>query len=123
VGVPLRGVRGWKGLGVAPPAGEVLFVLEGWFDAPFLRGDADHDGTINITDSLSTLNFLFSGGARPYCLDASDANDDGEVNISDAISLLGYLFLGTARPAEPGTMIPGSDPTADRLYCEEEVTL
>ena len=71
---------------------------------------------------MNTLQFLFSGGLRPYCLDASDANDDGEVNISDAISILGDIFLGTTRPTEPGTMIAGSDPTADRLYCEEEIT-
>jgi hypothetical protein len=114
---PAEGEAG--GGGLVAPAEEQLFLLEGEFDAPFLRGDSNRDGAVDIADPVNTLQYLFSGGARPYCLDASDANDDGELNISDPISVLGYLFLGTSRPAAPGTMIPGSDPTAVGLFWAE----
>ena len=97
-----------------------LFIMVGEFDALFLRGDANADGTVNISDPLSIFGHLFSGGARPYCLDAADANDNGSVDISDAIALLSYLFQGSTGPASPGTLIPGSDETPDALYCLEQ---
>jgi CHRD domain-containing protein len=99
---------------------EPLFVMVGEFDALFLRGDANADGAVNISDPLSIFGHLFSGGARPYCLDAADANDNGSVDISDGIALLSYLFQGSTTPASPGTLIPGSDETPDALYCLEQ---
>lgn len=68
--------------------------------ASFVRGDANADGKINITDAIFVLNFLFLGGATPRCLDAADADDKSEraVNITDAIYLLNFLFLGGPSP-------------------------
>ena len=97
-----------------------MFVIVGPFDAQFLRGDANGDTALDIADGVSILGYLFSGGARPYCLDAADTDDDGSVDISDPIFLLGHLFLGGRRMPAPGSMILGSDPTADALYCEEQ---
>ncbi len=107
------------GGGGLAPLEEPIFVMLGRFDATFLRGDANRDAAIDISDALGVLEYLFIGGARPYCLDAADANDDGSVNITDAIGLLDHLFLGGSRPTAPGTLISGSDPTPDALYCEE----
>ncbi len=49
----------------------------------FLRGDANADGVVNISDPSFILNALFTGGRQPDCDDAADANDDGLVDISD----------------------------------------
>jgi hypothetical protein len=98
---------------------EPMFLMTGEFDAPFLRGDTNHDELIDISDAVSILIYLFVGGARPYCLDAADANDDGKMDIGDSISILRFLFLSGSAPSDPGMMIPGTDPTADNLYCEE----
>jgi hypothetical protein len=82
----------------------------------FKRGDGDANGTVNITDAISVLNFLFLGGIAPPCMDAADTDNNGAVNITDAISLLNHLFLGGPAPAAPG-MSCGPDPAtpADSL--------
>jgi uncharacterized protein (DUF3820 family) len=90
----------------------------------FVRGDADSDGTINLTDAVRILNFLFTGGVAPTCLDAADADDSGTLAITDAIRILGWLFSGGVRPLPPspsgGNYSPGDcgpDPTVDGLDC------
>jgi hypothetical protein len=82
----------------------------------FLRGDANQDGTADISDAVSVLGHLFLGEETPPCLDAADANDDGAVDISDAIYLLGFLFLGADQPPAPYPT-EGADPTPDTLAC------
>ena len=52
----------------------------------FIRGDANGDGKVNVTDALITLGYLFLKGERPNCFDAADANDDGKINIHDPIT-------------------------------------
>ncbi len=69
----------------------------GWY---FLRGDANQDGRINISDPLATLRYLFSD-LRVPCVAALDVSDDGAVQIADAISLLMYLFLSGPSPSAP----------------------
>ena len=90
----------------------------------FVRGDANSDGSINLTDGVVPLLFLFSGGAPPACLDAADTNDTGSVEITDAIIIFSWLFTGGAAPAEPSPVSPGyrreecgSDATDDGIDC------
>ncbi|MEM7232971.1 MAG: PKD domain-containing protein [Planctomycetota bacterium] len=80
----------------------------------FLRGDADGNGNIDITDAIVLLNFLFLGGVEPACLDAADTSDSGRVDISSPISILNFLFLGGGAPAVPFPNL-GIDPTEDDL--------
>lgn len=68
---------------------------------PFQRGDSNGDGSIDISDGVTTLGFLFLGEGRPRCAAAADANRDGSVNISDPSYTLGFLFLGGAVHPEP----------------------
>ena len=90
-----------------------------------MRGDANSDGSINLTDGVIPLLFLFSGGAPPACGDAADTNDTGSVEITDAIIIFSWLFTGGAPPAEPSPRSPGYtaaecgvDATEDGLGCE-----
>src|SRR5262245_65281649 len=47
-------------------------------DPSFLRGDANGDRTIDISDPFLTLSYLFfNPTAEPPCLDAVDADDSG----------------------------------------------
>ncbi len=71
-------------------------VAEG--DWPFVRGDANADGLVNIADAVYLINYLFVGGPPPLPLDAGDANSDGMLNIADVIYLVNYLFLGGPPP-------------------------
>jgi hypothetical protein len=84
----------------------------------FIRGDANEDGSLDISDVVSALGALFPAPGQPVidCLDAADANDDGTFNIADPIALLGGLFGSGGDPAPP---FPGCgvDPTADGIGC------
>ena len=82
----------------------------------FIRGDANADGGLNITDPIITLLWLFLGAAPPTCLDAADADDSGSIDITDAIYTLGHLFLGKAAPPPPHPEA-GLDTTPDALGC------
>ena len=84
------------------------------------RGDANLDGTVNLADSITTLQYLFLG--EPLgCLLAADANDSETLNIADAIYLIEYLFVS-------GPLIPppfpncGADPTPGPLTCFDSST-
>ncbi len=80
----------------------------------FHRGDTDADGVINITDAVSVLNFLFSGGPDTTCKETQDFDNDGAVVITDAVAILGFLFGSGPPPPAPGpTTEPcGRDPDA-----------
>jgi PKD repeat protein len=67
----------------------------------FVRGDVDGSGSVDITDGISLLNFLFTGSAAPVCYDAADVGDSGSVDISGAIYILNFLFTGGPAPHVP----------------------
>ncbi|MBC8187966.1 MAG: hypothetical protein H8E78_07150, partial [Proteobacteria bacterium] len=74
------------------------------------------DGGIDISDAVTTLDYLFTGGSIG-CEKAADSNDDGAINVADGIALLGYLFSGTGDLPAPFPAC-GIDPTADALECD-----
>jgi hypothetical protein len=91
----------------------------------FVRGDANSSGSIDLSDGIGILNYLFLGQAAPACLDAADVDDSSAIDLSDSVRIFGWLFLG-GRPPEPPTPRSGNfgaadcgiDPTPDRLGCD-----
>lgn len=61
-------------------------------------GDANNDGTVDISDVVYLINYIFVGGSAPNPLTAGDANCDSAVDISDAVYLIGYIFSGGSAP-------------------------
>lgn len=86
-------------------------------DAPFLRGDANGDGAVNLSDAIHTLLSLFIVNLELRCGDATDSNDDGAIDLSDAVHTLRFLFLQGNAPPPPGFSTCGRDPTEDVLGC------
>ena len=79
----------------------------------FQRGDANLDGSRDISDPVNILQLLFN--STPVgCDDAADANDDGSLDIADAVAALSFLFGGATLPAPIDC---GEDPTTDTLDC------
>lgn len=95
---------------------ELLIVVTGEFS--FLRGDSNTDGTVDISDAINTLGYLFTGNGKVTCADAADANDSGTIDISDPIFTLGFLFLGTRESLPAPSPTAGMDPTPDGLSCQ-----
>lgn len=67
----------------------------------YRRADVNLDGSRDLTDAISILRYLFSGGAEPTCLDAADIDANGKLEISDAVEWLEHLYLGALPPPEP----------------------
>ncbi len=75
-------------------------------DAPTLRGDANFDEVVDISDARTILGSLFLGEGTVACVEAADFNEDERINVSDAIGVLNYLLRGG-----PGSSVP-------EVYCE-----
>ena len=91
------------------------------FDHPtmpvyFRRGDINQDGTVDISDVINGLQYLFDNEVI-LCADAADTNDDGEINIADSVRLLARLFNGAEPLPAPSELSEGPDLTPDLLEC------
>jgi hypothetical protein len=82
----------------------------------FKRGDVNSDKTVNISDAVFILSFLFGSGEAPTCMDTADANDDGSSNLADAVAILRYLFNNPEPLPDPFAGC-GMDPTKDDIDC------
>jgi hypothetical protein len=109
-----------------------LYKLPGSFATPgsvnrspftlFRRGDAGSpaDGTVDISDAIGVLSYLFQGLEAPSCLDAADADNSGDLDLTDAIFVLSFLFQSGKAPPPPGPSACGPDPDQDSLVdCQD----
>ena len=75
---------------------------------PFVRGDINGDGTVNIADPVFLLSSLFVARSdQPTCRKAADVNDDGGLDISDAVFEISCTAACMGPPACPIAPIPG----------------
>jgi hypothetical protein len=65
-------------------------------------GDANNDGSVDISDAVFLIAHIFSGGSAPkvcgYNKGRGDANADGSVDISDVVYLIARIFSGGNPP-------------------------
>lgn len=80
----------------------------------FIRGDANVDGVVDISDASAIANWLYQDG-DPICEEAGDVNDDLEVDGSDISYLTNYLFEGGPAPPPP---FPDWGPVL--CHCEQD---
>jgi hypothetical protein len=59
---------------------------------PYLCGDPDNSGAVNILDISFLINYLYRGGSAPLYLIAGDVDSSGRVNILDISYLIRYLY-------------------------------
>jgi hypothetical protein len=67
---------------------------------PVICGDANNDTSVNVSDAVSIINYVFVGGAAPSPYEAGDANCDATVNVSDAVWIINYVFVGGNSPCD-----------------------
>ena len=107
---------GFAPSGLGPPESEEVRIAP---RPQFVRGDANRNGAVEISDPVTILLHLFSGGLQLACADHGDADDSGTLEVTDAVRILAYLFRGGPAPAAPFPE-PGWDPTPDGEACGEE---
>lgn len=68
---------------------------------PFIRGEINGDGTIDIGDAIALLSFLFTNGPEANPAEAGDVNGDGMTDVADVIYLLAFQFSNGPVPPAP----------------------
>jgi hypothetical protein len=64
------------------------------------QADFNNDGTIDISDAVAGIRYIFSGGEPPEPVEAMDANCDGLNDISDVTYLIAFIFGGGPAPCQ-----------------------
>jgi YVTN family beta-propeller protein len=80
----------------------------------FGRGDCNGDLTLDISDGVAALLFLFASGTTPPCVDACDSNADTALDVSDPVHLLNFLFIDGPPPG----LFPSCEASAG---CETDI--
>lgn len=70
-------------------------------DIPFVRGDANVDGHVDLSDGIWLLQHMFLGGPGGECGAAQDTNGDGAVDLADAMQIIAYRLLDGKPPQFP----------------------
>ncbi len=63
-----------------------------------VAGDADSDGSFNISDVTFGIARIFSQGVAPICQDRADANGDNSFNVADVVYGIAHIFNGGSAP-------------------------
>jgi parallel beta-helix repeat protein len=66
--------------------------------APFICGDANDDGEVNIGDVVYLIGYLYRGGPSPDPVSLGDPNGDATIDIGDVVYLINYLFRSGPPP-------------------------
>lgn len=80
--------------------------------SPFIRGDANQDGSVDISDSIY-INYALRREYSLKCQDAADVNDDHIIDKKDYLYILSYLFEGGPAPNAPYPLA-GTDEACDQ---------
>jgi hypothetical protein len=84
----------------------------------FVRGDANVDGVVSVSDVVAIARYLFLEDPSLSCHDAADTDDGGSVQLNDAVLLLQNLFTASAAFMPPYPVC-GADQTPDVLDCSQ----
>lgn len=63
-------------------------------------GDANCDGSVNVTDVMTVVSQIMGLPVDNYCQENADTNDDGDVNITDVMEIVN-IILGAPRTDAP----------------------
>jgi hypothetical protein len=66
----------------------------------YYYGDANGDATVNVSDAVYIINYVFCGGSAPNPYESGDVNCDDVVNVSDAVYIINHIFAGGPPPCE-----------------------
>jgi hypothetical protein len=77
---------------------ELMFEIQR--DSTFYQcGDANGDGTIDVSDVVYLVNYLFKEGDPPDPLEAGETNCDGLIDVGDVVYIINYLYKDGTLPS------------------------
>lgn len=60
----------------------------------YVRGDADGDGQVGVSDVATLINYLLAGGTGEINYRGADCDGDGLITTGDVARLIAYLLNG-----------------------------
>jgi aminopeptidase N len=66
--------------------------------APFMLGDEDGDGLVDVFDVIFLIDYVFSGGPAPNPASLADVDHNCAASVFDVIYLIDYVFSGGPAP-------------------------
>ncbi len=94
---------------------DMAFVITAGSDCFGICGDANNDFSVNVSDAVWIINYVFVGGMAPVPVKAcGDANGDCDVNVSDAVWIINFVFVSGP---PPGDCCPGGPLWIDGDCC------
>jgi len=60
-----------------------------------LKGDANDDGQVTVTDVMFTVNHVLGKQDEAFCAANADMNGDGEISIADVMQIVNCIFNGS----------------------------
>jgi hypothetical protein len=67
---------------------------------PYLCGDPDASGVVDIDDAVYLVTYILSGGPEPLPYESGDADCSDTVDIDDAVYLINFIFSGGNLPCD-----------------------
>jgi hypothetical protein len=61
-------------------------------------GDMNGNGTVDVSDLVSLVAYMFQSGPSPEYLPAADCNGSGSLDISDIVCWVEWMFGGGQTP-------------------------
>ena len=109
------------GEGVSPDSTDTktitLVGVDGGDVPRFIRGDANNDSRVDISDGIWILVMLFAGGETTACMPAANADSNDEINMSDAMYIFNWRLQPNRTPDNlapaPGAPFPNCGTAAD----------
>ncbi|MDZ4204700.1 MAG: CARDB domain-containing protein [Bacteroidales bacterium] len=59
-----------------------------------LLGDANCNGTVNVLDIITMINYIMDLNPAPFCFQNADVNGDANVNVLDVIGVINIIMGG-----------------------------
>lgn len=78
-----------------------------------LKGDADGDGEIDVTDIVAMINYIMGQPSEKFVMSAADINDDGEVDIFDVMMAINLVM---SQKISARSMARASKDTEEHAY-------
>ena len=63
---------------------------------PWLRGDVNEDGVVNISDVVAVINVMAGAATYPH----ANVNEDDNVDISDVVLVINIMASGDSQESE-----------------------
>ncbi len=61
---------------------------------PYIPGDVNGDGLVNVTDIVATVNYIMEKSSPDFNKEAADLNGDGEINVTDIVMMVSIIMNG-----------------------------